>query len=338
MTTHGTTLLEAKNATSSSDIKTSRTMLADVLAGLSARPKRLSPKYFYDREGSILFDAICELPEYYLTRVELGIMEAHARDLAQIATRRGTSRVRVVEPGAGSGLKTRLLLRALGPEHVVEYAPVDIAREHLELTAAALRRELPWLAVRPACADFTREVPRVARTGEGGARTVVYFPGSTIGNFEPDEAAQLLRGFAQTAGPGGLVLLGVDLKKEPSVLHAAYNDARGVTAAFNRNLLVRLNRDLGADFHPEAFAHYAFYEPRSGRVEMHLVSRTRQAVHVGGRAFTFEEGETLHTECSYKWDLRSFERLARGAGLLVHDVFSDDERRFAVLALIAPRS
>lgn len=317
-----------------------RAMLTEVLAGLSARPKRLSPKWFYDKEGSLLFDAICELPEYYVTRTELAILERHAGDLARLATRRGTIDVRVVEPGAGSGLKTRLLLRALGPEHCVQYAPVDIAREHLAATASAITRELPWLRVTPTCADFTAAPPRVDATleaaGSRPVRTLVYFPGSTIGNFEPAEAARLLATFAETAGPGGLVVLGVDLKKDPATLHAAYNDARGVTAAFNRNVLVRLNRELGADFRPDAFAHYAFYEPRSGRIEMHLVSTARQTVRIAGRAFTFEEGESLHTECSYKWDLHGVARLAANAGLVLHDVFTDDARKFAVLALAVP--
>ena len=301
------------------------TFLRDVLAGLSATPKRLSPKYFYDREGSLIFDAICELPEYYVTRTELSILE---RSVVEMASRLG-DRCRVVEPGAGSGTKTRLLLRALGPERLVEYVPVDIAGEHLENTAASLRAELPWLEVSPFAADFSVELPD--HRADGAARTVIYFPGSTIGNFDPREAERLLASFRRAAGPGGAVLLGVDLKKDPAVLHAAYNDARDVTAAFNKNVLRRMNAELDADFDVDAFHHYAFYAPLASRIEMHLVSARRQVVRLGGRAFTFEEGESLCTEHSYKYDLATAERLGRAAGLDLAERWLDDDRRFAVL-------
>lgn len=303
---------------------------ADVLAGLAADPKQIAPKWFYDRAGSLLFDEICELPEYYVTRAELAIVEPNA---SRIVAPWG-ARARVVEPGAGSGTKTRLLLHALGPERCVEYVPVDISHEHLAEAAAAIRADLPWLRVAPVAADFTQGLdvgaaPADART----VRTVVYFPGSTIGNFEPREAQRLLAGFAQAAGPEGLVVLGVDLKKDPAALHAAYNDAQGVTAAFNKNLLVRMNRELGADFDVDAFTHHALYEPVRGRIEMHLVSMRRQRVHLAGRTFAFAEGETLRTEYSYKYDLPQAERLARAAGLALADAWLDDQRRFAVLVL-----
>ena len=300
----------------------------DVVAGLGATPKRLAPKYFYDRTGSLLFDAICDLPEYYVTRAELAIMRAHAGAMVEGLG----ERVRVLEPGAGSGTKTRLLLRALGRARCAEYMPLDISREHLAEAASQLRAELPWLRVTPICADFTAELPAMA--ADGGLR-LLYFPGSTVGNFEPAEAERLLARFRRLVGDGGAVLLGIDLRKEPRVLHAAYNDAQGVTAAFNRNLLVRMNRELGGDFDLDAFHHYAFYEPRLGRVEMHLVSSRRQTVTVAGRVFRFEEGESIHTECSYKYDLPSAERLARAAGLALSDAWLDDERRFAVLLLRA---
>lgn len=303
---------------------------ADVLAGLAANPKQIAPKWFYDRAGSLLFDAICDLPEYYVTRAERAIVEPNA---ARIVAPWG-ARARVIEPGAGSGTKTRLLLRALGPERCVEYVPVDISREHLAEAAAAIRADLPWLRVAPVAADFSQDVG--AAPGDArDARTVVYFPGSTIGNFEPREAQRLLAGFARAAGPEGLVVLGVDLKKDPAALHAAYNDAQGVTAAFNKNLLVRMNRELGADFDVDAFAHHALYEPVRGRIEMHLVSMRRQRVTVAGRTFAFAEGETLRTEYSYKYDLPQAERLARSAGLALADAWLDDERRFAVLVLRA---
>jgi dimethylhistidine N-methyltransferase len=298
----------------------------DVLSGLARTPKRLAPKYFYDRTGSLLFDAICDLPEYYLTRSELAIVRARAR---QIVSGWGT-RVRVVEPGAGSGTKTRLLLRALGAERCVEYVPVDIAREHLADAAARIRSEIPWLRVTPVCADFAAELPIGAT--DDATSTVVYFPGSTIGNFDPAEAERLLARFRRVAGPGGTVVVGFDLKKEPSVLHAAYNDAQGVTAAFNRNVLVRINRELGGTFDLSSFAHYAFYEPVRSRIEMHLVSMRRQEVVVSGHTFRFAEGESVRTECSYKHDLRSAARLAAAAGLELADAWLDDARRFAVLA------
>jgi dimethylhistidine N-methyltransferase len=300
---------------------------ADVLSGLAASPKRLVPKYFYDRTGSLLFDAICELPEYYLTRAELSIVHARSEEIVA----GWGDRVRVVEPGAGSGTKTRLLLRALGPKRCVEYVPVDISREHLAHAASEIRAEIPWLRVSAVCADFAATLPIGA--SDEASRTIVYFPGSTIGNFDPPEAERLLARFRRVAGEGGAVILGVDLKKDPNALHAAYNDAQGVTAAFNKNLLVRINRELDADFAIDAFAHYAFYDPIRGRMEMHLVSARRQDVTVGGRRFRFAEGESIHTECSYKYDLPQVERLARAAGLDLTDAWLDDERRFAVLSL-----
>lgn len=300
---------------------------ADALRGLTASPKRLAPKYFYDSHGSRLFDDICELPEYYVTRAETAILRA---DATRIVARWG-ARVRVVEPGAGSGTKTRLVLEALGRDRCVDYVPVDISREHLNDAAKRLRAEIPWLRVTPACADFAIDLP-IPPTDEASS-TVVYFPGSTIGNFEPPEAAALLARFRRAAGPNGIVVVGFDLKKTPAVLHAAYNDAQGVTAAFNKNVLARMNRELGASFDLDAFSHYAFYDPVRGRIEMHLVSTRRQDVLVSGHRFAFAEGESIHTECSYKYDLPSAERLARAAGLLLADAWLDAERRFAVLEL-----
>lgn len=302
--------------------------LTDAVAGLRSTPKRLSPKYFYDRAGSLLFDAICDLPEYYVTRTELSILERRVEEIARRLTL-GVEPCRVVEPGAGSGTKTRLLLHALGHRRCVEYVPVDIAGEHLEHTAADLRAELPWLRVTPFAADFTVDLPLPAT--DTAARTVVYFPGSTIGNFDPEEAKRLLARFRRAAGPQGLVLLGVDLKKDPALLHAAYNDAKGVTAAFNKNVLLRMNKELGADFALDAFHHYAFYAPVPGRIEMHLVSTRRQDVRVGGELFAFEEGESICTEHSYKYDLAAAERLGHAAGLSLSDGWLDDQRRFAVL-------
>ena len=302
---------------------------ADAILGLGLTPKRLMPKYFYDRAGSQLFDAICELPEYYVTRAETSIMRARVNEMVA----NWGERVRVVEPGAGSGTKTRLVLEALGAARCVEYVPVDISGEHLRQAAAHLRADYPWLRVTPVAADFAVDLPVHASPSNGDVKTVIYFPGSTIGNFDPEEAERLLARFRRAAGPDGTVVVGLDLKKDPATLHAAYNDAQGVTAAFNRNLLSRMNRELGADFDVEAFAHYAFYEPLHGRIEMHLVSLRRQVVTVSGRKFRFADGESIRTECSYKYDLPAAERLARAAGLHLIDAWLDAERRFAVLEL-----
>ena len=298
---------------------------ADVLEGLAATPRVLSPKYFYDGSGSLIFDAICELPEYYLTRTETSILRTHAKEI----TASWGDRVRVVEPGAGSGTKTRLILKALGEKRCVEYVPVDIAKDHLVAAAEQMRSEIPWLNVKPIGADFVSDMPVMGSADN----TVVYFPGSTIGNFEPEDAKKLLARFARVAGANGRIVLGVDLKKDPTVLHAAYNDSQGITAAFNKNVLVRINRELGGDFDLGGFAHYAFYEPVNGRVEMHLVSTRRQEVKVGGQTFRFGEGESIRTEYSYKYDLPGLDRLARAAGLSLGDSWLDEERRFAVLDL-----
>jgi dimethylhistidine N-methyltransferase len=306
---------------------TSAGFLRAVLAGLAQSPKRLSPKYFYDNYGSMLFDEICNLPEYYLTRAELAIMQARAYAIA--AELSCGKPCRVIEPGAGSGRKTLLLLRALGGRRCAEYVPVDIAGEFLELTASRLRSELPWLRVSPLVADFSHELPLPAT--DTTERTVVYFPGSTIGNFDPDEARRLLARFRCAAGTDGRVLLGVDLKKVPAMLHAAYNDERRVTEAFNKNLLLRINTELGGDFDTKAFYHYAFYAPVPGRVEMHLVSARRQSVRVAGHTFSFDAGESICTEWSYKYDLGAAEQLGAAVGLQLVESWLDDEKRFAVL-------
>jgi dimethylhistidine N-methyltransferase len=314
----------------------SAAFLRDALVGLSGRPKSLSPKYFYDETGSRLFDEICELPEYYVTRTELAILE---RSLHRIADRltAGGRPVRVIEPGAGSGTKTRLLLRALGAQRCQGYVPVDIDGVHLANAAERLGRELPWLAIEPCAADFTVDlpVPPLARSERERTRDVVYFPGSTIGNFDPREATCLLARFAAAAGPDGAVLVGVDLKKDPALLHAAYNDASGVTAAFNKNVLRRMNDELGASFDLDRFHHYALYAPGPGRIEMHLVSAGEQVVELGGERIAFADGESICTEHSYKYDVASAERLARTVGLSLVDHWLDDDRRFAVLLFYA---
>jgi dimethylhistidine N-methyltransferase len=303
--------------------------LADVLAGLSAPQKRLSPKYFYDRAGSRLFDRICELPEYYPTRTELAIMHRAAGEMAN----RCGPRCLLAELGAGSLLKVRLLLDRL--DRPAAYVPVDVSGDHLRAAAKELAADYPSLDVLPVVADFTQPfgLPDVP-----AARRVVYFPGSTLGNFDPPEAEALLRRIARLVGPGGGLLLGVDLRKGEAVLERAYNDAAGVTAAFNLNVLARINRELGADFDLDAFRHRAFYNRERSRIEMHLVSTLPQGVRVGDRSFYFSAGETIHTECSYKYDPAELAAWAARCGLRAVEWWADERDYFAVAFLTADRT
>jgi len=302
--------------------------LTEVLAGLRRRRKRLPCKYFYDEAGSALFDRICELDEYYLTRTELAIMRQHAGEMAE-AIGEGCL---LIEYGSGSSVKTRVLLDRLASP--AGYVPIDISGEHLRNTAYTLSLAYPGLEVLPVCADYTTRF-HLPALPQPPAKRVVYFPGSTIGNFEPHDAVLFLRGMARVCGPGGGLLIGVDLKKDPALLHAAYNDAQGVTASFNLNLLARLNREVGADFDLGAFAHYAFYNPRRGRVEMHLVSRRAECVNVGPERVRFEEGESVFTESSYKYAPDEFARLAAAAGFTARKVWTDAQSRFSVQYLVA---
>ncbi len=299
---------------------------ADVLAGLSGPRKRLPAKYFYDAAGSRLFDAITDLPEYYPTRTELGILRANAAAMA----RRCGPRCLLIELGAGSLTKVRLLLDRL--DRPAGYVPVDVSGDHLHSAAAALADDYPGLDVVPVAADFTRPfaVPAVP-----AARRVVFFPGSTLGNFDPSEADALLRRIARLVGPGGGFLLGIDLRKDAAVLQRAYNDAAGVTAAFNRNLLVRINRELGADFNVAAFRHVAFYNRDRSRIEMHLVSTVAQRVRVGDTTFDFRAGESIHTENSYKYDVTEFAARAAACGLRLDDSWTDARSYFAMSYLTA---
>lgn len=298
---------------------------ADVLAGLAARPKRLAPKYFYDKRGSELFDRITGLPEYYPTRTEIGILRRNADEIAKVA---GESPL-LVEYGSGSSQKIRILLDALSG-HDVRYVAIDISREHLLESTEALAEELPQVAVYAVCADYSKPYPLPAEALEGAGRRVAFFPGSTIGNFLPGEALAFLRNTAETLGAGGALLIGADLHKDPAILEAAYDDGQGVTAQFNLNLLNRINRELDADFDLDRFEHRALYDAEAHRIEMHLVSGERQQVRIGEASFGFETGESIHTENSHKFTIDGFRELARSAGFEPGAVWTDADALFSL--------
>lgn len=304
-------------------------LLEEALEGLSAPRKTLPCKYLYDERGSALFDQICELDEYYPTRTELAIMQAHGAEMDEAL---GTGCL-LVEYGSGSSLKTRILLDHL--EDPAGYVPVDISREHLLRSAEAISARHPELEVLPVCADFTEPFD-VPEPRAGADHVAAYFPGSTIGNFTPVEARALLCQIAEQCGAGGGLLIGVDLRKDRSVLEAAYNDSEGVTAEFNLNLLRRLNRELGADFQLDAFEHRAHWNPDLGRVEMHLVSQEPQTVQIDGERVEFADGETIHTENSHKYSLDGFSELAAEAGFSVARVWTDANQLFSVQHLRLP--
>jgi dimethylhistidine N-methyltransferase len=299
----------------------------DVLQGLRSSPKVLWCKYLYDERGSTLFDEICELDEYYLTRAELEIMRRHAQAMASSLG----EKCLLVEYGSGSSVKTPLLL-----EHMITpagYVPLDISREHLAKSAAAIAREFSHIEVLPLCADYTQpmELPQPALTP---ASKAVYFPGSTIGNFHPDAAEELLRGIADLCGAGGSLLIGVDLRKDRRILEAAYNDSEGITAEFNLNLLRRINRELDGDIDIEQFDFRAVWNTRRGRIESYLLSRCDQTVRIGDDELEFSEGERVRTECSYKYDRSGFAELAGRAGFEVSHIWTDRHERFSVQHLV----
>ncbi|MFQ5489206.1 MAG: L-histidine N(alpha)-methyltransferase [Phycisphaerae bacterium] len=303
------------------------TFLRDVLAGLGQPRKRLSSKYLYDQRGSQLFERICELDEYYLTRTELAIMEQHLDEMTACL---GAGCL-LIEFGSGSSTKTRMLLDHL--EDPAGYVPMDISGDHLAETAAELVDQYPDVEILPVCADFTQPfvvpAPRLRVR-----RKAVYFPGSTIGNLDPHRAKALLDNIVDLTGRGGALLIGVDLKKDTAILEPAYNDAEGVTAEFNLNLLERINGELGADFDVEAFDHHAFYNEYTGAVESHLVSQVNQTVHINGTAFAFKRNESIHTENSFKFSLDQFAAIAEQVGLSVRKVWTDDDDLFSVQYLI----
>jgi dimethylhistidine N-methyltransferase len=309
------------------------TLCEDVIRGLSGTERRLPPKYLYDAEGAKLFDAICELDAYYPTRTEIGIFERYAAEMAD-----GLGPLcRVVEFGSGSGIKTRILLEHL--RDPVAYVPVDISRAQLVEFALSVAEEFPTLEVLPVCADYTAELT-LPTTTRPPRRTAAFFPGSTIGNFEPREAETFLRHVAALCGRGGVCLVGVDLEKEASILEAAYNDEEGVTAAFNLNLLRRINRECGADFDLAGWRHFAPYDAEHGRIEMRLVSTRAQTVTIPRDSpdplrVHFEEGSHITTEYSHKYRPLEFRALAARAGWEVEKVWTDARRWFGEWLLVA---
>jgi dimethylhistidine N-methyltransferase len=301
----------------------------EVLRGLRARPRRLPPKLFYDRRGSELFDAICRLPEYYLTRTEMAILRANSTALAPLAA---TPTV-LIELGSGASQKIRLLLDTLRPR---AYVGVDISRDFLLQSTRRLAADYPWLKVYAVCTDFCQPLQLSCCAPE--LKRLAFFPGSSIGNFELEEAARFLRQLRALLGADGVLLIGVDLKKDTRVLHAAYNDAQGVTAEFNLNLLRRLQRELGAQLDAGGFRHESFYDDKLGRIEMHLVSRRAQQIRIGHEVFHFDKDERVHTENSYKYSVEEFQALARRAGYDPQSVWTDADRLFSVHCLRVSRS
>lgn len=304
--------------------------LEDVVNGLGLPQKSLAAKYFYDERGSELFESICELPEYYPTRTELALMRQHAPSIAQQI---GEGAL-LIEYGSGSSTKTPILIDAIQP---AGYVPIDISREQLMQSALAVAEVRPALQVRAVCADYTRELALPFFDDLQFRRKLIYFPGSTIGNFDPLETDAFLHKVAQLAGPNGAALIGVDLKKDAATLHAAYNDAAGVTAEFNLNVLRRINRELGGNFDLIGFRHHAFYNDALGRIEMHLLSLRSQTVTIGSKQFSIRDGETIHTEISCKYSIEEFQSIANRAGLVATAVWTDPAQLFSVHFLtVAP--
>ncbi|MGC2352128.1 MAG: L-histidine N(alpha)-methyltransferase [Candidatus Udaeobacter sp.] len=301
--------------------------LADVIAGLSSNPRMLPCKYFYDERGAALFQKICELPEYYITRTEIDILD---RNRAEIASHLGAN-IELIGLGTGAGTKTRILIEAL--ESPTVYIPVDISEKQLRESTALFQKTFPDLEILPVCADYLQPVV-LPSSSRKAARNIVYFPGSTIGNFEPTEAEEFLRRVANVCRQNGGLLIGADLKKDPHVLEAAYNDSAGVTAQFNLNLLDRINREVGADFDLDQWRHRAIYNSDAGRIEMHLISEIDQFVQLDERKFHFRRGEKIITEFSYKYAPEEFAAVAGKAGFEFVRMWTDDARLFGVFYLV----
>ena len=302
----------------------SASLLEAVINGMSRDPKSIEPKFFYDRRGSELFDLICEQPEYYPPTVEQDMLREKASEIAFLT---GKGRI-LIEPGAGRARKVRLLLDALQPK---AYIPIDISFEHLKSAVADLVEEYRWLRVHAACADFTCSLP-VPDVAPQGAR-LIFFPGSSIGNFEHEDVMKFMARIRNLAQYDGMLLIGVDTKKDETILNAAYNDQAGITAEFNRNLLYRMREELDIDCDPEMFEHRAFYNSLAGRVEMHLVSRGRQTLRMNGRQFELASGESLHTENSYKYTPAEFLAVATKSGFKTVCYWQDDKGLFSIYLL-----
>lgn len=302
---------------------------AGVVAGLSKPSKSLPCKFFYDREGSLLFERICEQPEYYPTRTECLILENYSDEIAELIG----PEARLIEFGSGAGIKSRLLLSALQQPRA--YVPVDISRAHLLAAAADLALDFPNLSISPVCADYTRPFALPPIQGTQPRTEVGFFPGSTIGNFTAMESRDFLARTRTQLGSGAVMVIGVDLLKDEELLRAAYNDAAGVTAAFNLNLLRRINDELRGSFELSQFTHSSIWNPELGRIEMHLVSQCAQSVHIGSHRFDFEAGETIHTEDSYKYGIEQFCQLAKEAGYRSLATWTDEQQLFSVHALKA---
>jgi len=302
--------------------------LEEVLAGLARPQKSLPPKYFYDERGCRLFESICEQPEYYLTRTEIAILRAQLAEIAQFL---GPD-AELIEFGSGAGIKTRMLIEAA---HPLLYVPVDIAADTMHAVSAEFAKQFPWLNIAGIFADYSRQLALPEFAGAPIRRKAVFFPGSTIGNFTPSEALAFLKQARRLVGGGGALLVGVDLKKDKKTLDAAYDDAKGVTAEFNLNLLQRINEELGADFQPKRFRHKAFYDPVMGRIEMHLESLYAQFAHVGGGRFDFAPGETILTEISCKYSIAEFQELGKKAGFSPEKLWTDREQLFSVHGMVA---
>jgi len=304
--------------------------LSEAIAGLSSTPRTLPCKYFYDARGAALFQKISELPEYYLTRAELQILDRYCGDIARALG----PNIELIGLGTGAGTKTRILLEKL--EAPAAYIPVDISKKQLERSTASFRKIFPTLEILPVCADYLEPI-RLPSPARQALRKIVYFPGSTIGNFEPDAARQFLQRVANHCRRGGGLLTGVDLQKDRHVLERAYNDSAGVTAQFNLNLLARANRELGADFDLEQWQHYAVYNSTESRIEIYLISEIDQTVRVQDRQFDFRAGERIATEYSYKYTKESVIELTREAGFDFSQMWTDDARWFGVFYFICSR-
>lgn len=309
-------------------------VLTEVLAGLKQRPKTLSPKFFYDKKGSQLFDRITRLPEYYPTRTEIGILTQYQQKIAdsihqQLGDTDSQKEIALIEYGSGNGEKIQRLMEALKPSL---YVPLEISRQHLLDSVKQIRQRYNWLDIHAICVDYgnhwplpevLQHIPRLA-----------FFPGSTIGNFDPKEAQRFLSRIAETVGPQGGLLIGVDLKKDERILNRAYNDDQGITAQFNLNMLHHLNHTLAADFHPEHFQHQAFYNPEKGRIEMHLECTMAHQIRLNGEVIEFARGERIHTENSYKFAIDEFHQLAANAGFRPQNVWTDPDQLFSVHFLV----